>query len=121
MVAGRQVFRHPSCQKRHMILEKLSMFHMEHGTPLDQISRDLKAATSWIPTAEYALEAEPLQAGLCPPSSRRAATAAKAAPNQCSSRCRRGPRQLSDILPEVLVRLGVTMVESSPKGETDLT
>ena len=32
MVAGGQVFRHPSCQSRDAILRKLSAFHAEHGT-----------------------------------------------------------------------------------------
>src|SRR5262249_14744235 len=34
MVAGRQVFRHPSCRERHYILEKLSIFYSEHDTPM---------------------------------------------------------------------------------------
>jgi hypothetical protein len=34
---------------------------------------------------------------------------------------RSGPRPLSAILPEVLLRLGVRMVESSAPGETDPT
>src|SRR5438132_121698 len=32
MVAGRQVFRHPSIQDRHYILDKLTTFHREHNT-----------------------------------------------------------------------------------------
>src|SRR5258706_862311 len=43
MVAGRQVFRHPSCRERHYIIEKLSTFHVEHETPMDQVLRDLGA------------------------------------------------------------------------------
>ena len=126
MVAGRQVFRHPSCRERHYILEKLSMFYSEHETPLEQVLRDLRAAVDWIPRAEYAAEAERLQAGL-PSAPRR------------PGRCRGGPTppsrataelepdvepgrvRSSAILPEVLLRLGVTMVESSPSGETDPT
>ena len=66
MVAGRQVFRHPSCRERHYILEKLSMFYSEHETPLEQVSRDLHAAVDWIPRSEYAAEARRLEAGLPP-------------------------------------------------------
>jgi transposase len=121
MVAGRQVFRHPSCQERHMILEKLSRFHLEHKTSPEQILRDLKAATCWIPTSEYPMEAEPLKSGsgLCTKAP--AARAAGGASKQRLSRRQTGLRQLSEILPEVLARLGVTMVESSVKGEIDLT
>jgi transposase len=123
MVAGRQVFRHPSCRERHKILEKLINFYIVHDTQMDQILRDLHAATAWIPAAEYAAEAAPLLAALGPPTSP-APAGAEARPGvrpQASSRRRTGPRPLSEILPEVLVRLGVKMVQSNPKGETDLT
>jgi transposase len=125
MVAGRQVFRHPSCQKRHKILEKLSTFHSDHDTPIDQLLRDLKAAAVWVPRSEYAAEAEPFLASLPP-----AATAGPPAGNSQSrppvrpritSRRGTGPRPLSAILPEVLLILGVSMVQSSATEETDLT
>ena len=124
MVAGRQVFRHPSCQKRHKILEKLSTFHSEHDTQIDQILRDMNAAAAWIPPSEYAAEAEPFLASL-PPAANADPNAAKSPPrpsprSQATSRRGTGPRPLSAILPELLLRLGVTMVQSSPE-ETDLT
>jgi transposase len=122
MVAGRQVFRHPSCRERHYILEKLFIFYGEHGTPLEQVSRDLRAAVDWIPEAEYAAEAERFRTG--PPSASAAPPSARSRPaaRPPSSNGRRtGPRPLSAILPEVLLRLGVTMVESSASGETDPT
>jgi transposase len=147
MVAGRQVFRHPSCRPRHKILEKLINFHIDHDLKIHMMMHDLNAALEWIPPAEYATEAEPLQARLAP--SPRRGPAAAAAPGlqagpppapspspspapakpqprptarpQATSGRPRGPRPLSAILPEVLVRLGVTMVQSNPKGETDLT
>jgi transposase len=105
MVAGRQVFRHPSCVKRHNIIAKLSMFYSEHETSCEQILRDLQAAMKWIPTREYTAEAEPLRAAL----------------PQASRGRRSGPRPLSAILPELLLKLGVPIVESEPKGENDLT
>jgi transposase len=125
MVAGRQVFRHPSCQQRHKILEKLSTFHSEHDTQIDQILRDMKAAVGWIPPREYAAEAEPFLASL-PPGTKVDPTAAQSQPrpaarSRTTSRCGAGPRPLSAILPEVLLRLGVPMVQSSAKEETDLT
>jgi transposase len=115
MVAGRQVFRHPSCRERHYILEKLFIFYGEHGTPMEQVSRDLRAAVAWIPEAEYTAEAGRFRAG--PP----AAPAPAAARPPSSNGRRTGPRPLSAILPEVLLRLGVVMVESSASGETDPT
>ena len=116
MVAGRQVFRHPSCRERHYILDKLFIFYDEHETPAEQVLRDLRAAADWIPEAEYAAEAERLPAGPPPAPAARSRPAAR--PPVSSGR-RTGPRPLSEILPEVLVRLGVTMVQSSASGETD--
>ena len=125
MVAGRQVYRHPSCRERHYILAKLSTFYIDHETTLEQVSRDLRAAVDWIPQAEYAAEGRALEAGS--PSAPRAGAAPATVPPEgaarppISNRRRTGPRPLSAILPEVLLRLGVTMVESSASGETDPT
>lgn len=104
MVAGREVFTHPSCKRRHAILEKMIVFQIAHETPMTDVMRDLNAAAEQIPAQERATEAAPLQAALAQ-----------------GSRRRTGPRRLAEILPEVLARLGVTTVESSTKGETDLT
>lgn len=118
MVAGREVYRHPACRERHYILEKLSNFYFEHGVDLEQVVRGLHEAVNWLPPAEYAAEAKRLRAALPPalPASRRG----RAAPPNSAGRCT-GPRPLSAILPEILLRLGVTMVESSPSGETGPT
>lgn len=105
MVAGREVFRHPSCKDRHAILDKLIKFHLVHETPMMQVMADLEAATAQIPHREHATEAVPLAAAL----------------ERASSRRRNGPCRLGEILPEILARLGVTTVESRAKGETDLT
>ena len=66
MVAGGQVYRHPSCRERHYILEKLSMFYIEHETPMEQVLRDLRAAVDWIPRAST-----PRRRGRCRPGRRR--------------------------------------------------
>src|SRR5262245_6129094 len=68
MVAGRQVYRHPSCSERHYILEKLFIFYGEHGTSAEQVLSDLRAAADWIPEAECAAEAQRLPAA--PPAAR---------------------------------------------------
>src|SRR5271166_55763 len=54
MVAGGQVFRHPSCQKRDAILRKLSCFHVDHGTSMTAVMSDLQAALDHIPQSAHA-------------------------------------------------------------------
>jgi hypothetical protein len=125
MVAGRRVFRHPSYRERHSILEKLSIFYTEHETPLGQVLRDLHEAVTRLPPAEYAAEADRLQAGL-PPAPRSAAPPAAARPHPAAPPPRsagrpRGPRPLSAILPGLLLRSGVPMVQSSASGEAGPT
>lgn len=121
MVAGRQVFRHPSCQSRHKIIEKLSRFCNDHDMNINRILSVLCAAADWIPAAERAAEAEPFLAGAASAARRGQANAGRDAQSRPSSRRRSGPRLLSEILPELLTRLGVTTLQSSAKGETDLT
>jgi transposase len=140
MVAGRQVFRHPSCRERHYILQKLSMFYADHEAKMDQILTGLREAVRWIPEAEHEAEAERLgaraeppaeigpeserpgaQAG--PPPARTTAAASRPRPTAgrtSSSGRRSGPRPLSEILPELLL-LRFPMLESSSSGESDPT
>ena len=105
MVAGKQVFRHPSCQTRDAILRKLSHFYVEHETSMAQVMNDLQAAADHIPKSEHATEAKSLFGAMQPSSSRQ----------------RNGPCRLGEILPAVLAKLGVSAVELSSKGENDLT
>jgi len=101
MVAGRQVFRHPGIQGRHYILDKLSAFHRDHDTGVVDVLRDLQAASAQLPPREYAAEAKPLQDELC----------------KIQEGRRRGPQLLGDILPIVLARLGVGVIQSNESGE----
>jgi transposase len=101
MVAGRQVFRHPSVQGRHYILDKLTAFHRGHDTALPEVLRDLQAALGQVPPREYAAEAKPLHEEL----------------QRIEAGRRRGPQPLGDILPIVLARLGVGAVQSAESGE----
>ena len=105
MVAGGQVFRHPSCQERDAILRKLSSFHVDHGSPMAQVMADLQAAVDHIPKSEHAPEARSLFEAM-QPSHRRQPS---------------GPRRLGEILPGVVAKLGVTAVELNTKGENDPT
>jgi transposase len=101
MVAGRQVFRHPAIQGRHYILDKLTAFHREHDTGMAEVLRDLQAAVAQVPPREHAAEARPLQEEL----------------QRIHDGGRRGPQLLGDILPIVLARLGVGVVQSEESGE----
>jgi transposase len=101
MVAGRQVFRHPGIQGRHYILDKLTAFHREHETGMAEVLRDLQAAIGQIPAREHAAEAKPLAEQL----------------QKIQNGQRRGPQLLGDILPQVLARLGVGVVQSVQSGE----
>jgi transposase len=101
MVAGRQVFRHPSIQGRHYILDKLNVFHREHDTGMAEVLRDLHAAVGQVPAREHAAEAKPLAEEL----------------RKIQEGHRRGPQPLADILPLVLARLGVGAVQSEESGE----
>jgi transposase len=101
MVAGRQVFHHPGLQARHYLLDKLTAFHRDHGTPMPEVLRDLQAAVDQVPPREYAAEARPLHEEL----------------NKIEQGHRRGPQPLGAILPLVLARLGVGVVQSPESGE----
>ncbi len=101
MVAGKQVFRHPCIQGRHYILDKLSAFHRDHDTSVVAVLRDLQAAVAQLPPREHAAEAKPLQEEL----------------RKIQEGRRRGPQLLGDILPIVLARLGVGVIQSSESGE----
>ena len=105
MVAGRQVYRHPSCQHRSFVLQKLIEFHREHATAMVQVMADLDAAAGQVPRDQHRSEAEPLVALMS--QARRARSG--------------GVRMIGEILPEVLARLGVHLVKSSPSGEADPT
>jgi transposase len=105
IVAGRQPFRHPAAQERHYVLQKLLAFHREHETDLPTQQRDLLAAVEQLPRSQYQAEAKPLQEEL----------------QTILTGGRRGPQLLGDILPIVLARLGVGVVQSSGSGETDRT
>jgi hypothetical protein len=132
MVAGRQVYRHPSRRGRHYILIKLSAFYIEHETPLEPVSRGLRAAADGMPPSESTAAAASLASG-SPPAADAGATESASAPRAerptattaarpTSSNGRRtGPRPLSAIRPEVFLRPGVRMIGSSASGETDPT
>jgi transposase len=104
MVAGRQVFHHPSLRERSYILDKLLAFHLEHDTPYEQALRDLHLASAQVPAKEHAAEAQAL--------AQRQRTVRRSA--------RRGPQPLGEILAIVLARLGGGALPSTPSEDKDL-
>jgi len=104
IVAGGQVCRHPAMQQQSYILEKLLSFHTEHGTPTAQTLADLQAAAGQLPKSAYAREAQPLSDRL----------------RKLEQGRKRGPVPIADIIPVVLARLGVRLLQSKPSGEAAL-
>lgn len=102
IVAGQQICQHPAMQQQSYVLQKLLIFHTEHGTPLPQTLADLQAAAEQLPRSAYAREAQPLTEIL-----------------HKLEHGRRGPQALAQILPVVLARLGVRLLQSTPSGEVD--
>jgi len=90
-------------QGRNYILDKLTIFHREHETPMPQVLADLQAAVRQLPQAAYAAEARPLAEELA----------------RIEAGRRRGPQPLATILPIVLARLGVVELQSQESGESD--
>lgn len=104
MVAGRQVFHHPSIRERSYILDKLLAFHVERQTPMKEILADLYEAADQAPKKDRAAEAQKL-----------IDTSRASRP-----RGKTGPQPLSELIVLVLARLGVGL-ESKPSGEKDPT
>jgi transposase len=103
IVAGGQVCRHPAVQQRAYILEKLLKFHLDHGTAMPQTLADLQTAIEQLPRSAHAEEAAPLAEEL----------------RKIEHGRKRGPQPIGDILPIVLARLGVRLLQSKPSGESD--
>jgi transposase len=103
IVAGQQLFRHPSVQQRGYVLDKLIAFHRQHETPMAPTLADLQAAIDQLPKNAYAAEARPLADEL----------------QRIQQGRRRGPQPIGDLLPIVLARLGVQPLQSPTSGEED--
>jgi hypothetical protein len=90
-------------KQRNYILEKLIVFHREHGTAAPQLLLDLEQAGKQLPECARLEEAVPLEALLL---------TTKAVRN-------RGPQLLGDILPIVLAKLGAGALQSNASGDND--
>jgi len=103
IVAGRQVFKHPSCRGRDYVLQKLQTFLQDHDTSVTNTIAILEAAIEQIPKSEYTDEAAPLQEQL-----------------RKNLSAKRGPKHISEILTVVLAKLGVSDVQLSSSEDQDL-
>lgn len=105
MVSGRMTFRHPCTQQRDYVLKKLIQFALGHAIAPDQLLRNLDAAAVQLPPSDEREEAESLAKELAQVRNKRGS----------------GPKAIGEILPAVLVKLGVHLISSSESGEAELT
>ena len=98
-------FRHPCTQHRDYALTKLLRFAVDHAIAPDQLQRDLDAAAVQLPASDKQEEAESLAKELAQVQNKRGS----------------GPKAIGEILPAVLVKLGVHLISSSESGAADLT
>jgi hypothetical protein len=101
MLTGRCVYPHPACQPRHSICDKILAFHCEHKTDIQRVLEDIDRANTQLSGRTRREERQMLQSQLDDPSCRR----------------RRGPQAIGKIIPLVLARLGIRVVQSETEGE----
>ena len=105
MVAGRATYRHPSGRGHDYVLRKLMKFGIEHGIEIREVMKILEAATAQLPDVAHGEEAEALQDEI----------------NELQKKRGSGVRSLGEILPAVLAKLGVKLIQSKESGEVDRT
>ncbi len=105
MVSGRMSFRHPCTQQRDYILKKLLRFSLEHAIAPGLLLRNLDAAALHLLPSDERQEAESLAEELAELQNKRGS----------------GPKAIGEILPAVLVKLGINLISSKESGEADLT
>ena len=105
VVAGRATYRHPSGRGHDYVLRKLTRVGMEHGMDLRAVMKILEAATGQLPDVAHGEEAEALRGEI----------------NELQKKRGSGARALGEILPAVLVKLGVKLIQSEGSGEADRT
>jgi transposase len=101
MISGRCLVPHPSCQPRHSICDKIMAFHCEHHTDIQRALEDIDRVSAQLSARTGREETRMLQNQL--------------ADRRC--RRRRGPQAIGKIIPLVLARLGIRMVQSETEGE----
>jgi transposase len=104
MVSGGMTFRHPCIQHRDYMLKKLLQFAIDHAMAPDQLVRNLDAAAVQLSPSDEREEAESLAEELAQVRRKRGS----------------GPMAIGEILPAVLVKLGIQLISSTESGEADL-
>jgi transposase len=105
MVSGQMTFRHPCTQKKDYILKKLLQFSRDHSIAHDHLLRNLDAAAAQLPPSDEREEAESLAEELAQVQEKRGS----------------GPKAIGEILPALLVKLGLCLISSKESGEADHT
>ena len=105
LLTGPGLVPHPACQPRHSICDKLMGFHIDHQTELPKALEDIDQAARQLSGRTCREEAELLRQQLDEPRSR----------HGCGRH--RGPVPLAQLIPQVLARLGVWMLQLPPEGE----
>jgi transposase len=105
VVAGRATFRHPSSQGHDYVLRKMLQFGIEHHIDIPTIMGNLEAATGQLPVVAHGEEVKALADELDALQKKRGS----------------GVEQLGQILPAVLAKIGVELIQSAESGEADHT
>jgi transposase len=101
MVAGGQVYNHPSSRERDYIIQKLIKFHEKYLIDSKDTLSALQTAVDHLPASVRRDEARSLSEDQRRIAGKRGA----------------GPKRLGEILPSVLARLTSHELESAPSGE----
>ncbi len=101
MLTGRCLVQHPACQPRHSICDKLLGFHCERQTDIQCALADIERLSAQLSGRTQQEERQMLQNQLDDPRCRR----------------HRGPQAIGKIIPLVLARLGIRIVQSQIEGE----
>jgi transposase len=101
MVAGGQVYRHPSSLQRDYIIQKLIKFYNQHDLHINDTLSALQVAVDHLPADSHPDEARSLTEDQARIAGKHGA----------------GARRLGAILPPVLARLTTHGLESTPSGE----
>lgn len=102
IVAGKQVFQHPSCRQRDYILAKLFPFLRNHDVVPENIHTILQTTIEQLPTNTHKDEAIPLQPLL-----------------QKILAAKKGPQPIGDLLTVILAKLGDRDLQLKMSEEQD--
>jgi transposase len=101
MVAGGQVYDHPSRRERDYIIQKLINFHEKHLIEIKETLSVLQTAVDHLPASVRSDEARSLSEDLTRLAGQRGT----------------GKKRLAEIVPSVLARLSPDALKSTPSGE----